>query len=63
MAPFIILEKSVFFVLRGEGEEPQRCIQKLVEHLRWSYFAKTLNDFELLTILAKKLHLRFTTGF
>ena len=32
----------------------QRRIKKLVEHLQWSFFTKTLNGFKLLTIFAKK---------
>ena len=41
----------------------QRLIQNPVGHLRWSLFAKIVNGFQLLTIFAKKLHCRCSTGF
>ena len=41
----------------------QRRIQNPVEHLRWSFFVKTVNGQRPLTIFAKKLHRRYSSGF
>ena len=32
----------------------QRRIEKLIEHLQWSFFSEILNGFKLLTIFAKE---------
>ena len=41
----------------------QSRIQKPVEHLRWSLFAKIVNSFQPFIILAEKLHRQYSTGF
>ena len=40
----------------------QGCIENTVEHVRWSFFAKIVNNFQPLTIFAEKLHLRFSSA-
>ena len=42
---------------------PQRRIQDLVKHLRWSSFVDMINGLKPLTIFTKKLHLRYFTRF
>ena len=34
-----------------------------IKRLWWSFFANIVNDFQLLTIFAKKLHHRCSSGF
>ena len=34
-----------------------------IKSLWWNVFAKIVNDFQQLTIFAKKLHRRYSTGF
>ena len=37
-------------------------IWNLVEHLQWSFFAKILKTFKLLTVFTKNLQRRWSTG-
>ena len=41
----------------------QKPIFKAVEHLRWRFFVKIVNNLKLLSIFAKKLYCRCSTRF
>ena len=41
----------------------QRHIQNLIKYLRWSFFAYPVNNFKVLTVCAKTLHLRCLKWF
>ena len=41
----------------------RRPNQNPIEHSRWSFFAKIVNDFQQLTVFAKKLHCRYLTKY
>ena len=44
------------------GKKPEAHLE-LVEQLRWNFFAKRVNGFQSITIAAKKLHRRCSSGF
>ena len=57
---------EIFFFFQRLTFPTKTCqgrIYNPVKHARWSFLANIVNGFKLLTILAKKLHRRCSTGF
>ena len=62
---FILLSdvKSYFWTPYNCLTFQQKHIQNPLKHLRWRVIACQVNDFKLLTVCAKALHLRCFNGF
>ena len=56
--------KGLYRILNNVNYPLQRRIEKSVEHLRWSVFAKlVINRLSAVNYFRKKLHLRCSIGF
>ena len=59
---YIALTKLAAFA-QSRAVSNQRRLYNPVEDLQWTFFAKTLNGFQMLAVFAKLFHRRCTTEF
>ena len=66
---FLFLPNIYLFKLKStkktlvQSVRPQRHIQNVIKHIRWSFFAKILSSFQILTIVASFQLLLLTNSF